>query len=109
MRFTDGWKTQLELRKRNFRKIRKAIESSENNIIFQMVSVKDIPLNLANGCKNQIVIMYKTNRMEILPVGVDGTKIKDYLGVRYNRITHWSVLSMPSNMLRSELSDIYAS
>ena len=87
----------LEAVSRNCARIRRKIQDSENKIIFGMLDVKSNPLHETQGISNQLIILYKSGRFEVLPQNINGYNMKDYLGVRYNRITHWSVLPAPGS------------
>lgn len=101
----------------NYLKIREAIHSSENNIIFGLLDINEYPLELTEDCSNQIFIMYRTGRFEVLPRGVNGAAIRDYVGIAYHRIVGWTALPrpgakghpihLPKQVLSGTAKDIY--
>jgi hypothetical protein len=81
----------------NYLKIREGIKESENNIIFGFLDIKEFPLEWTEECSNQILVVYRTGRFEVLPRGVNGGALRDYLGIAYHRITKWTVLPTPGS------------
>lgn len=81
-----------EIDRANYLKIRHAIQDSKDNINFGLLNIIDYPLTLTERCNNQILLVYRNGRFEILPSGVVGARIKDYLGLRYHRIQRWTAL-----------------
>jgi hypothetical protein len=42
--------------------------------------------------QNQIMVVFKNGRYEVLPRGITGYRIVSYLGPRYRRIIEWTVM-----------------
>ena len=109
---------QLKIAAENCRKLSADIRKS--NIIFgiQFLKIKDHPLKLTDKLLNQIMVVYRTGKFEVLPSGLNGERIKDYLGVQYARIVLWAALPLSGHKLhpvknklrgiRNEERDIYA-
>lgn len=76
-------------------KVGRALLASENNINVAMVDIKEYSTDMTEECFNQILVEYSNGRFELLPQGVNGYNIKDYLGIRYPRIVRWG--AMPPN------------
>lgn len=72
--------------------INESLLASKNNFIFGFLDVEEHPLDFTYYIGNQIVVVYRGGSMEMLPIGVNGTAIKDFLGVRYGRIRYWGVM-----------------
>jgi hypothetical protein len=81
----------------NYLKIRHAIKESENNIIFGFLDIKQYPLEWTEACSNQILLVSKSGRFELLPRGVNGGAIREYVGIAYSRITKWTILPTPTS------------
>lgn len=103
----------------NCRRIRERFKRSETKIILSFLDVKDNPLHETQMISNQIIVIYRSGRFEVLPQGINGYCMKDYLGVRYSRIKYWCVLpalgskhnpagsSSISGIMHSENRDVY--
>lgn len=72
--------------------INRAFKKAENNINLAFLDINEYPLHLTQLLINQIIVMYRNGRFETLPIGINGPAIKDFLGIRYPRITHWSAM-----------------
>ena len=75
-----------------FAEIKKLIDASKDNINLSFVSVEECPIEWTDECVNQVVVRYRNKRCEILPARIHGPRIKEYLGVKYTRVTHWTVM-----------------
>jgi hypothetical protein len=91
---------ETEVLQQGWTRVAKKLRESKNNINLSFVEgdVKD-----TIECENQILVQYKNGRFELLPHGVTGFQIKDYLGIRYFRIAKWTVMPYPNGSKR----DIY--
>lgn len=47
---------------------------------------------------NQLLVIFSSGQMEMLPRGLFSKQIKDYLGVRYNAIKYWCVMPLLSGL-----------
>ena len=59
---------------------------------------RDYPFFLIEDIRNRIIIKYKTGGMDLLPKGIRGEQqLRDFLGVKYDSITHWFPIPLASN------------
>jgi len=74
-----------------------AMKATENNINCGMLDIREYDLLDTKHFINQIMVLYKNGRFDVLPYGILGTLIKDYLGIRYPKIRYWTVLPPPGS------------
>ena len=79
----------------NKKRIQKGMRECKNNLIFPMMDVKEYPLHETLNMSNQIMVLYKTGRFEVLPAKINGLTIRDYLGIRFHRIVMWTPMPVP--------------
>ena len=83
----------------NAARIHKATQ--ESNLFFNLkfLDAKKHDITETMQCRNQVLVVYKNGRFEILPTTIHGQVIKDYLGVQFSRIKYWTVLPTPGHRL----------
>lgn len=101
----------------NKRRIQKGMRECKNNFIFPFLNAKEYPLHETLLIGNQIMVVYKNGKFEVLPSRVNGMGIKDYLGIRYSRIVMWTPMPAVGSavhpikkdipLLYSEATDLY--
>ena len=72
--------------------LREFMFGSKHNIMLGFVDITKHPIEQSNGCLNQVVVCYDSGRFDILPLSVNGTEIKKYLGYKFLKIRYWSAL-----------------
>ena len=77
-----------------FAKIRQLMEHNINFPI-PLLDPKVCPIEWSDDCVNQILVIYTNKRMEVLPIKVNGGKIRDYLQLRYFKIIYWCAMPIP--------------
>jgi len=82
-------------------------EKSKNKIIFSLLPIKDYKITVTIKLTNQLIIQYANGTLEILPKGITGYKVKDYLGVQYGKIKAWGVLPITGKRLPNGTRDFY--
>lgn len=85
------------INKRNARpeellKLKNGILDSIININLSFLDVNEFPVKESFALANQVIVVYKNCIYEVLPKGINGDKIKDYLGVKFSRIRFWAPL-----------------
>ncbi len=83
----------------NLKKIREASEEAPLFFNLKFLDAKKHDITETMGCRNQLLVVYKAGRFEVLPVGVNGQVIKDHLGIQFGRIRFWAALPTPSHRL----------
>jgi len=102
----------------NFRKLNDAMKDTEINVNFRFLPIEDFSFNMSHLCSNQIAVMFRNGKIEVIPSAINGTDIKAYLGVRFSRVRYWTALpaigsaSHPTRKFtlnpHAEKNDIYA-
>lgn len=100
--FNKSYAEQTRILRENGRSIRSCFRESKNNINLAFLDAKHHNILDTSMLANQVVVLFRNGRFEVLPVGVNGLAIKDYLGVRFHRIAYWS--AFPS--IASDLNPI---
>lgn len=91
-RFLLPGKEFRDLLKRGYAKLRQQLLGSEDVFELHFLNIKDHPLAITAECFNQVVVMYRNGKFEILPIKINGEHISTYLGVHYGRIEKWSLM-----------------
>lgn len=71
-----------------------ALKESKININLSFIPISQFNLKDTQGVLNQIVVVYKNGLFEILPRGMVGYRVKEYLGVNFNRVAFWGMLPL---------------
>lgn len=80
---------------KRFAKIREHLTGCEDNIIsWKWIPFESFPIEATDDCTNQIAVKYKNGEIEVLPLSIHGPQIRDYLQIKYFRITHWGILPL---------------
>lgn len=69
-----------------------ALRDGKNNINLTFLPQKDYNVLMTEELLNQVMVVYRNGRFEILPVGVTGARVREYLGVWFSRIKCWTLL-----------------
>lgn len=92
---------EIEVLRQGWARVAARLRNSENNIILPFIEGNKLDDTIES--ENQILVQYKNGRYELLPYGVTGFQVKDYLGIRYFRIARWTVMPYHKKINR----DIY--
>lgn len=102
-------KSGAQIVRDNIAIVSKALAESENKVIFSWIALSKVSLQYTYQASNQIVLLFKSGVVEVLPRGIYGdTGIRQYIGHRYTQITHWSALPFTDNRSRKNARDLYA-
>ena len=82
------WKAAMAF----FRTLPQKFKEAKININLGFIPVTEHKLEETKHCGNQIMLRYKNGTFEILPLGINGRKIRAYIGIKYSRVTHWTAL-----------------
>jgi len=81
----------------NFAEVQARIHDVKIPYTLSLININEIPLDKTFTMKNQIMVMYKNGTFDVLPQGVNGLNIRDYLGFKYSRIVFWTMLPLKSS------------
>jgi hypothetical protein len=73
-------------------RVREYAKDHHTSLYLKLLDASVMPIGLTRECINQVVVVFKTGKMEILPTGISGDKIKKHLGLRFKQITMWGVI-----------------
>lgn len=91
----------------NYAHAHHCIKNSKNNINFGLLENKEHPIDkLTERANNQLLIVFKNGRFEVLPSGISGNKIKDYLGIRFYRIRFWTAMPAAASPLNPVMDNL---
>lgn len=85
------------VRENNFAEVQTRIHDVKFPYQLSLININEIPLDKTFGILNQILVMYKNGIFDVLPQGVNGLNIRDYLGFKYSRIVFWTMLPLKSS------------
>jgi hypothetical protein len=89
------------------RALKPHFEKSKNKIIFSLLPAREHKITVTIKLTNQLIVQYTNGTVEILPKGITGYKVKDYLGVQYGKIKAWGVLPITGKRLPNGTRDFY--
>jgi len=113
----DGHRTRasheiIEITNQHRIRLKNNINDSTHIVTLGMLRADQVNILDQYDCVNQLFIVYKNGVSEVLPRGLFGNKIKDYLGLNFTRIKYWTVLPMPPRKLKDKVykyKDVYTS
>jgi hypothetical protein len=77
--------------------IRERIRENKLPLNLSFININEVGLEATSDIPNQVMVMYRNGEFEVLPKGVNGDRIKEYIGFKYTRITYWCMLHMPNS------------
>jgi hypothetical protein len=83
----------------NGARISQAIKDSNSEFNLKFLDAKKHDITQTMSHRNQILVVYKNGRFEVLPTSINGQIIKDYLGVQFTRIKMWAAFPTPGHTL----------
>jgi len=81
-----------DITKKNRATLHQIIKDQKNNINLTFLDATKHSILTVYDMSNTILVVYRNGMYDLVPAGLSGTTIKEYLGIRFNRIKYWAVL-----------------